>query len=537
MRVTEMMSKLHRIWVIIRVFLKYRLDDFIDTGRLPLPARLAAMPLALLPAPTEPRGVRLRKAFEELGPIFVKFGQLLSTRPDLIPADICVELSELQDNVPPYDSRDFVQLMEQALGQSASSAFLSFDNTPLASASVAQVHAAVLHDGREVVVKVIRPGIEKLIRQDIALLYLLAALVERDKAVGQRLRPREVVADYEKTILDELDLQREAANTSSLRRNFEGSDLLYVPEVHWPLTNRQVMVCERIYGVPVTDVASLKAAGVDFKALAERGVEIFFTQVFEHNFFHADMHPGNIFVDVANPAKPRYLAVDCAIIGTLTSTDQHYLARNLIAIFRRDYQLVAELHILSGWVPEDTPINEFAAAICTVTEPFFEKPLKDISLGLVLINLFRTAQRFNMEVQPSLVLLQKTLINVEGLGRQLYPELDLWSTAYPFLERWLKNRFRPKTLVEQLKRYGPEWLEQFPQIPQLVFRSLEQLQRLDQLPANQSAPPPRTRSRQLRWLGAAALGIALGLSYTAWLSLPPGVLALGGVGLLLLLRR
>lgn len=533
------MSRVHRISVIAKVFLRYRLDEFFSRGRLPAHLRLLLSPARLLRKPAEPRGVRLRKALEDLGPIFVKFGQLLSTRPDLVPEDICRELSQLQDNVPPYDPARFVELLEQALGASVDDIFMSFDHAPLASASVAQVHAAVLQDGREVVVKAIRPGIEKLIRKDLSLLYFLAGIVERDKAVGRRLRPREVVADYEKTILDELDLQREAANTASLRRNFENSDLLYVPEVHWPLTNAKVMVTERIYAIPVTDVVSLEAAGADFKVLAERGVQIFFTQVFEHNFFHADMHPGNIFVDVSNPSKPHYLAIDCAIMGTLTSADQHYLARNLIAAFRRDYRQVAELHILSGWVPEHTPVNEFAAAIRTVCEPFFEKPLKEISLGLVLIHLFRTAQRFDMEVQPSLVLLQKTLLNIEGLGRQLYPGLDLWTTAHPFLERWLQQRFNPGTLMDQLRRYGPEWLERFPQVPQLVFQSLELLQQMDQPQVKRPRKPdkPRRRNHYPGWFGAAAVGAALGLSWPALQEAEPAILLLGGIGLLLLLRR
>ncbi len=532
------MSRIQRLSVIARVFFRYRLDSFVDIKRLPPALRILLEPTRLLPQPDEPRAVRLRRAFEELGPIFVKFGQLLSTRPDLVPGDICDELSELQDNVPPYETERFVAILEQALGKPVDELFLSFERTPLASASVAQVHAARLHDGRDVVVKAIRPRVDKLIRQDISLLYLLASIVEKHQAIGRRLRPREVVEDYEQTIFDELDLQREAANTSSLRRNFENSELLYIPEVHWPLTKENVMVTERIYGTPVTDIKSLKTAGIDFKVLAHRGVEIFFTQVFEHNFFHADMHPGNIFVDTSNPDKPSYLAVDCAIMGTLSKADQHYLARNLIAIFRRDYQQVAELHVLSGWVPENTPVNEFAAAIRTVSEPFFEKPLKDISLAMVLISLFRTAQRFDMEVQPSLVLLQKTLLNIEGLGRQLYPELDLWATAHPFLERWLQNHFNPGTLLDQLKRHGPEWLEQFPQVPQLLFSSLEQLQQRDRLPASKRTG--RTKKTfsgsRLHWLGAAALGGALGMSYNSWQSVDPATLVLGGIGLLLLLR-
>lgn len=536
------MSRLRRLSTILRTVTRYRLDTFFDVDKLPRSARLLLAGTRLLPEPKLPRGERLRRALEDLGPIFIKFGQLLSTRPDLIPADICRELDKLQDDVPPFDKAHFVAIVEEALGDSIDNLFLQFDREPLASASVAQVHAAVLPNGREVVVKAIRPGIEKIIEQDIKLLFTIARWLEANTIDGRRMRLTEVVGDYRNTIFDELNLQREGANASLLRRNFDGSPLLYVPEVFWSHTNEKVLVMERIYAVPVTDVATLQQHNTNFKVLAERGVEIFFTQVFEHNFFHADMHPGNIFVDPANPQQPKYLAVDCAIMGTLTEADQYYLARNLLAIFRRDYQQVAELHVLSGWVPEGTNIGEFTAAIRTVCEPIFERPLREISFGQLLVSLFRTARRFDMEVQPSLVLLQKTLLNIEGLGRQLYPDLDLWATAHPFLERWLKERFQPNALVEQLKRHGPEWLEQFPQVPQLIFHTLERLQtREASQPKATAITPNPGKSRWRIWAGAALMGIGLGSAYPEWLGqlqqMPTGSLVVAGAGLLLLLLK
>ncbi len=533
------MQRISRLAKILKIFHHYRLDTFFHDRKLPGILALLVKPARLLPTPKTPRGERLRKALEELGPVFVKFGQLLSTRPDLLPADIVAELDKLQDNVPPFNSDQFIGIVEQALNGNIDDLFLQFDREPLASASVAQVHAATLKDGREVVVKAIRPHIEKIIEQDISLLLSLAHLVNKT-ADGRRLRPVEIVRNYRTTILDELNLQREAANTSALRRNFEQSPLLYVPEVYWEYTNEQVMVTERIYATPVTDVEALSRQNTDFKVLAERGVEIFFTQVFDHNFFHADMHPGNIFVDATNPAQPKYLAVDCAIMGTLTDEDQYYLARNLLAIFCRDYRQVAELHVLSGWVPKGTPVNDFTAAIRTVCEPIFERPLHEISFGQVLVNLFRTARRFDMEVQPSLVLLEKTLLNIEGLGRQLYPQLDLWATAYPFLERWLKNRIHPTTILEKLKRHGPEWLEQFPHIPQMVYRSLQQTERLEKLLSAQGKPVHKNR-HPLKLAGAALAGTGLGLTVPYWtetfvLSPATGAI-LAALGALLLIAR
>ncbi|MGD9982598.1 MAG: ubiquinone biosynthesis regulatory protein kinase UbiB [Porticoccaceae bacterium] len=529
-----------RALTIARVVLRHRLDTLATELSLPLALRWPLRLLALLPAPRRTRGERLRLALEALGPVFVKFGQVLSTRPDLIPTDICAELEKLQDTVPPFPGEEFTTLIEAALGAPVDQLFGQFERTPLASASVAQVHAARLSDGREVVVKAIRPGVQAVIELDCALLLALARGLERFSAEARRLRPVEVARDYRATILDELDLQREAANAAILRRNFTDSPLLYVPAVHWPLSNQKVMVMERIRAIAVTDVAALRAAGTDFRVLAERGVEIFFTQVFTHNFFHADMHPGNIFVDVREPRRPSYVAVDCAVIGILSDSDQYYLARNMLAIFRRDYRQVAELHLQSGWVPEGTPVVELESAVRTVCEPRFQRPLKDISLAYLLIDLFRVARRFDAEIQPSLVLLQKTLLNIEGLGRQLYPDLDLWQTAHPFLERWLRERFKPTRLLERLKRHGPEWLEQFPQVPQLMFDTLKRVDGIEHALREraQAAPPAGLRNATL---GALCVGAAVGMLFAtspvAEDTLKAASLVLAGLGVLLLLTR
>lgn len=469
-----------RLLKILRIAARYRLDQLLPED-LPLAATIFLLPIKLFPTPKLTRGERLRRACEDLGPIFIKFGQLLSTRPDVVPTDIVLELNHLQDNVTPFSQDEFQHIVERSLGASVTELFANYDKAPLASASVAQVHTATLKDGREVIIKVIRPNIEKIIEQDIQLLLQVARWVEKNTIDGKRLHPVEIVEDYRTTILDELDLQREAANASQLRRNFLNSPLLYVPEIYWEYTRNNVLVMERIYGIPVTDMAALNAQQTDLKKLAERGVDIFFTQVFDHNFFHADMHPGNIFVSRESPQSPQYIAVDMAIVGSLTREDQYYLARNLLAMFRRDYRQVAELHVDSGWVPAHVRVEELEAAVRTVCEPIFEKPLKEISFAQVLLSLFRTARRFDMEVQPQLVLLQKTLLNIEGLGRQLYPDLDLWATAHPYLERWIKQRFHPKTLWGELKRYAPDWMEKFPQVPNLVFNGLQQLQNLGEL--------------------------------------------------------
>ncbi len=462
-----------RLLHINHVLIRHGLDEIVFATHLFRPVRFA---LYLLPwnwfrRARAPRAVRLRLALEELGPLFVKFGQILSTRRDLLPDDIADEFARLQDDVAPFPGAVARELIERAYGQPLGAVFASFDETPLASASIAQVHGATLPDGRSVIVKVVRPGIRKVIRRDIGLLHTLADLAERYWAEGRRLRPREVVAEYEKTILDELDLVREAANASQLRRNFLESPLLYVPEVFWPQTRPNVMVMERISGIPISDIDALRRAGVDLKALSERGVEIFFTQVFSHNFFHADMHPGNIF---ASP-EGRYIAVDFGIMGTLSPEDQRYLAENFLAFFNRDYRRVAELHVESGWVPAGTRIDEFEAAIRTVCEPIFERPLKDISFGRLLLHLFQTARRFNMVVQPQLVLLQKTLLNIEGLGRQLYPDLDLWHTAKPFLERWMGEHTGAYALFHTVKTRLPTWLGRLAQLPDLAYDTLQRL--------------------------------------------------------------
>jgi len=452
------------------VLARHGLDEIILATHLFRPVRFLRFlsPWRLLRRDSRSLGERIRNALEDLGPIFVKFGQILSTRRDLLPDDVAVELARLQDRVPPFPGSDARAIVEKALGKSVTELFARFDETPFASASIAQVHAAQLPDGREVVVKVVRPNIEAAIRRDMQLLYTIADLATRFWPDGRRLRPREVVAEFDKTIIDELDLMREAASASQLRRNFLGSDLLYVPEIHWPLTRRNVMVMERIHGTPVSNVAALRAQGVDLKRLSEHGVEIFFTQVFRDNFFHADMHPGNIFVG----PNGRYIAVDFGIMGTLSREDQRYLAGNFLAFFQRDYRRVAELHVESGWVPEGTRLEEFEAAIRTVCEPVFERPLKDISFGHVLLRLFQTARRFNMEIQPQLVLLQKTLLNIEGLGRQLNPDLDLWQTAKPYLERWMSEQMGVRAFIRSARHNAPEWGEKLPQLPGLLHQWL-----------------------------------------------------------------
>lgn len=501
-----------RLFRIQRVVIRYRLDDLLFA--LPLPWWLLAvrfvLPWRWLPrrASELNRGARLRLALQDLGPIFIKFGQMLSTRRDLLPEDIADELMLLQDRVPPFDEQVAVKLIEDQLGKSINEVFSRFDRTPLASASVAQVHSARLKSGEEVVVKVVRPGLKPVISQDLAWLFILASTAERLSADARLLHPVDVVSDYEKTIYDELDLLREAANSSQLRRNFEDSQLLYVPQVYWDWCRPKVLVMERIYGVQVNDLATLADQRTDMKLLAERGVEIFFTQVFRDSFFHADMHPGNIFVSTVNPWDPQYIAIDCGIVGSLTPEDQDYLARNLFAFFKRDYRRVAQLHIDSGWVPAETKLNEFEAAIRTVCEPIFEKPLKDISFGQVLMRLFQTARRFNMEVQPQLVLLQKTLLNIEGLGRQLYPDLDLWATAQPYLERWMRERVSPKTLFSNLQSQ----VEQLPHMANMTRDLLERMSR-----PHASDPPKPWRERNDGWaLRLTGSALLAGGAVQAW---------------------
>ena len=457
------------------VLVRHGLDEIVLRTHLLRPVRfvLYLLPWNWVRGTQAPRAVRLRRALEDLGPIFVKFGQILSTRRDLLPEDIADEFASLQDRVPPFPGETAAGIVRDALGRPIEEIFGEFVREPLASASIAQVHAARLRDGREVVVKVVRPEIEKVIRRDVSLLHLVAELAQRYWPDARRLHPREVVAEYEKTILDELDLLREAASASQLRRNFEGSDLLHVPEVFWEYTRRRVMVMERVSGIPISNVEALVDAGIDLRVLAERGVEIFFTQLMRHNFFHADMHPGNIFVERAHPDRPSYIAVDFGIMGSLSERDQRYLAENFLAFFNRDYRRVAELHVESKWVPSDTRIDEFEAAIRSVCEPIFDRPLKEISFGRVLVQLFQAARRFHMEVQPQLVLLQKTLLNIEGLGRQLYPDLDLWETAKPFLDRWMRDQLGTRALLREVRRQAPTWGETLPALPGLAYDALK----------------------------------------------------------------
>lgn len=516
------LQQTRRLLHINRVFMRYGLDDVLVAfglnkarwiGRLQPHHRLARRDIL-----QRPRGERIRMALEELGPVFVKLGQALSTRRDLLPDDIAEELIKLQDQVPAFDGRVAQQQIEAALGRPVADLFTDFDSQPLASASIAQVHRATLKSGEKVVIKVLRPGIEDTIRRDVAVLYELAKLAAKYSHDASRLRPLEVVAEYERTILDELDLMREAANGSTLRRNFENSPLLYVPAVYWDYCRSNVLVLEEISGIPIGDIKALKAAGTNFKALAERGVEIFFTQTFRDNFFHADMHPGNIFVDVRDPENPQYIAVDFGIIGSLTDADQRYIAWNLLAFFNRDYRRVAELHIESGWVPADTRVDDFEAAARAVCEPFFDKPLGEISFGMVLLRLFSLGRRFKMEIQPQLVLLQKTLLNIEGLGRQLYPELNLWDTAKPYLERWARERFSPQALFEQ-------WQSKLPELPDKLWQLLQNAeqntpaaqQQAMQAQINRLIGQQKDTARQKNWtlIGCTLLivGILLQFSY------------------------
>ncbi len=468
---------LSRLLTIQRVLIKHGLDDIILATHLFRPLRFAfyLSPGAWFQSGKVKgtRGERLRRALEELGPIFMKFGQTLSTRRDLLPTDIADELAKLQDRVPPFPSSVARKLVEEAYGKPVTEVFASFDENPLAAATIAQVHVARLKDGSEVITKVVRPGIRALIDRDIEVMLALAELAQKYWSEGHRLRPVEVVREYEKTILDELDLMREAANAAQLKRNFATSKLLYVPGVYWDLCRKNVMVMERIYGVLISDLDELRRRGTNFQRLAENGVEIFFTQVFRHNFFHADMHPGNVFVQIDDPEFPRYAAVDFGIVGTLAPRDQHYLAENFMAFFDRDYRRVAQLHVDSGWVPAHTRVDELESAVRTVCEPIFNKPLKEISFGQVLIRLFETAQRFEMTVQPQLILLQKTLLQIEGLGRQLYPDLDLWKTAQPVLREWMKTRYSVRAVVQSVRTQLPDLVEALKLTPQLLQSTIQ----------------------------------------------------------------
>jgi len=460
------------------------------------------------------RGEALRKTLEELGPIFIKFGQALSTRPDILPPDIAFELCKLQDKVPPFSSELALDILEKTYGQSAFDVFKQFETKPLASASMAQVHAATLKTGEEVVIKILRPRIFKMIQQDISILLSIAKLAERYWIEGRRFKPIEVVLEFKRTLMEELDLQREAANASQLKRNFKNSPLLYVPIVYWDYVRQNVLVIERIHGIPVTDITALQQHNINIKALAERGVTLFFTQVFRDCFFHADMHPGNIFVSPHHQQNPQYICIDFGIMGSLNEHDKRYLAENLLAFFKQDYRRVAELHIESGWVSRKTRVDEFESAIRTVCEPIFERPLKDISFALVVVRLFQVARRFHMEVQPQLVLLQKTLLAVEGLGRQLNPDLDLWKTAKPFLEQWMREQIGPKNFIKHLRENLPFLIEQLPHMPRLLNDVLllnKETQKLALL--NQSISNKKTTQTHSNWWKGLILGLTTGILF------------------------
>jgi len=473
---------IRRMISIQRVLVKYGLDDIIKKTHLFRPLRFLFYVLPRRRDTSAPIGERIRLALEELGPIFVKFGQAISTRRDLLPPDIADELAKLQDEVPPFPADEAVEILNAAYGKSVDDVFKRFDTEPFAAASIAQVHTAQLHDGHEVIVKLLRPGVQEKIEQDLDVMRTIAGLADRYWEHGKRLRPLELVAEYEQTIIDELDLMREAANAAQLKRNFSGSDMLYVPDVYWDYCRPEVLVQERIYGIPISDMAALREAGTNIQVLAENGVEIFFTQVFRHNFFHADMHPGNIFVIATDPDKPMYAAVDFGIVGTLNPSDQKYLANNFLAFFDRDYHRIAKLHIDSGWVPEGTRIDQLETAVRTVCEPIFNKPLSEISFAQVLMRLFRVAQRFNVEIQPQMILLHKTLFNIEGLGRELYPQLDLWKTAHPVLKQWMNEQVGPKAILEDLRENLPQLrgiLKELPVVLKYLAAFLEKVAKDD----------------------------------------------------------
>jgi ubiquinone biosynthesis protein len=484
-----------RMIQIQRALVRHGLVDFVRATHLYRPLRFVFLmsPWTWFQSDsTGSRGERLRLALEELGPVFVKFGQAISTRRDLLPPDIADELVKLQDAVPPFPGELARQIIAESLGRPIEATFASFETAPLAAASIAQVHGATQHDGSDVIVKVLRPGMREVIGRDLEVLHALAGLADRYSTEGRRLRPIEVVQEYEKTILDELDLMREAANATQLKRNFAGNPLLHVPEVYFDHCRDNVMVMERVYGVQIGDVARLHELGTDMRKLAENGVAIFFTQVFRHNFFHADMHPGNIFVLADDPANPRYAAIDFGIMGTLDPRDRNYLAENFLAVFKRDYRRVAELHIESGWVPSYVRVDEMESAIRTICEPIFEKPLRDISFGVVLLRLFEALRRFDGRIQPQLILLQKTLFNIEGLGRQLYPDLDIWKTAGPILTTWMRDRHHPKNVALRMWKQLPQLLEVVEGLPTALKYTVQQRSQPNASPDARAAaaPPP-----------------------------------------------
>jgi ubiquinone biosynthesis protein len=486
-----------RLIHIQRVLVRHGLDEFITSAHILRPLRFFFYLFPRAKDVSEPLGKRIKLALIELGPIFVKFGQAISTRRDLLPPDIADELAQLQDRVPPFPAAEAIAILEKAYGKSVDSIFARFDREPFAAASIAQVHTAALQDGTEVIVKLLRPDIHELIQRDLDVLFAIAGLADKYWSLSKRLRPLEIVAEYEKTVIDELDLAREGANAAQLRRNFAGSELLYVPEVYWDYCRPEVLVQERIYGTPISDMNALRQSGANIQVLAENGVEIFFTQVFRHNFFHADMHPGNIFVIVDDPEKPKYAAVDFGIVGTLSPVDQKYLAGNFLAFFDRDYHRIAKLHLESGWVPAGTRIDELESAVRSVCEPIFNKPLSEISFAQVMIRLFETARRFDMEIQPQLILLQKTLFNIEGLGRELYPQLDLWKTAHPILRDWMNEQLGPRAALKQLRADLPQIRDALRELPGVIRYLSEQIAN-NELKLDMHAPELQAIRDQLR---------------------------------------
>jgi len=505
-----------RILGIQRVLVKYGLDDIIRATHLLRPLRFFFYILPRRRSSSAPIGERIRLALEELGPIFVKFGQAISTRRDLLPADIADELAKLQDTVPPFPAEQAKAILNEAYGRPVEEVFARFDFEPLAAASIAQVHSAQLPNGKEIILKLLRPGVLEQIERDLDVLKMIAGLANKYWEHGKRLRPLEIVAEYERTIIDELDLMREAANTAQLKRNFHGSDMLYVPEIYWDFCRPEVLCQERIYATPISDMDALRAAGTNIQVLAENGVEIFFTQVFRHNFFHADMHPGNIFVISTDPEHPKYAAVDFGIVGTLSPTDQRYLAENFLAFFDRDYHRIAKLHIDSGWVPDGTRIDQLETAVRTVCEPIFNKPLAEISFAQVLMRLFRVAQRFDVKIQPQMILLHKTLFNIEGLGRQLYPQLDLWKTAHPVLKRWMDEQIGARAMLDDLRQNLPQLRDSLRELPGLIQHLAEQAASGD-MRFDMNSPELKEISRELKaqrwqrfWLTMTATGVVSG---------------------------
>ena len=528
-----------RIWRLIyinHILAKHGLDQLLASIRYFSALRFVSYlnPWNWFRSQSFNRGIALRQALEELGPIFVKFGQALSTRPDIVPADIMIELCKLQDSVPPFAGEHVLEILEKTYGQSPYTLFQDFDLVPLASASIAQVHSARLLSGEDVVIKILRPNIRKLIDRDLDILKTMAQLIDQHWLASRRLKPKEIIAEFEWNLTEELDLQREAANGAQLKRNFQGSPLLYIPSIYWDYVRENVLVMERIYGIRVANIAELQRHGINLRVLAERGLTIFFTQVFRHGFFHADMHPGNIFVSTEHPEDPQYICVDFGIIGTISERDKRYLVENLYAFFNRDYRRIALLHVESGWVPSMTRIEAFESAIRTVCEPIFEKPLKDISFALLILQLFQVGRRFQMEIQPQLILLQKTLFASEGLGRQLYPDLNIWAVGKPFIEEWLREQIGPKAFLKHIRNNLPFVIEQLPYMPKLLNDVLSHLkdQKSVFVKVNESNQPSRNaRLVGIRGVGLGVFGAMLtiaGLSYAALLS--PDEIALVALG-------